>query len=227
MRKLAVLAAALLLSCARGGVEHAKPYGTVFEVEGVFRIGKPGDGWKLHRNRRQGNRYLLDYRRTDADVDLRVTVHPLDETSRRMPLPSLAEGVVMNYGRGREIETELRGLQRADFGAHEGLVVHFTRRWKPNMERRMVQCFVRTSESLVMLTYIAPPALYERYAPDFAHALESFAVLLPPEKPALGIPMPEDLPQKAADTAGGPLPVTTPPPPSGREPPGPGAGPGP
>ena len=205
---------ALLLSCARAGVEHAKPSGPVFEVEGVFRIGKPGDGWKIHRNRRMGKKLLLDYRREHEDVDLRVTVHPLDETSRDLPLPTLAEGLVLYYGRKRGLETEVHALQRVDFGDHEGFVVHATRRWRPNVERRMVQCFVRTAERLVMVTYIAPPDLYDKYAPDFAQALGSFAVLLPPEAPVFGLTTPGELPTKAPVAAGGVLPVTTPPLPS-------------
>jgi len=204
---------AFLLSCARAGVEHAKPSGPVFEVEGVFRIGNPGEGWKIHRNRKMGKKLLLDYRREREDVDLRVTVHPLDETSRDLPLPTLAEGLVLAFGRSRGLETEVHGVQRVDFGEHEGFVVHATRRWRPNVERRMVQCFVRTAERLVMVTYIAPPDLYDRYAPDFAQALGSFAVLLPPEAPVFGLKTPEELPQLSPATAGGVLPVTTPPPP--------------
>lgn len=207
---------ALLLSCARAGLEHAKPTGPVYEVEGVFRIAKPGDAWRLHRNRRMGQKILLDYRREGGDVDLRVTVHPLDQTSRELPLPSLAEGLVLHYGRGRGLETEVHAVQRVDFGEHEGFVVHATRRWKPNVERRMAQAFVRTAERLVMVTYIAPPELYEKYAPEFAHALDGFAVLLPPEAPVFGLRTPDELPQKAASatTPGNALPVTTPPPPS-------------
>jgi hypothetical protein len=207
---------ALLLSCARAGLEHPKPGGPVFEVEGVFRIGKPGDGWKLHRNRRMGKKLLLDYKREDADVDLRVTLHPLDDTSRRLPLPTLAEGLVLHYGRGRGLVTVVHAVQRADFGDHEGFIVHATRSWKPNVERRMVQVFLRTADELVMVTYIAPPDLYERFAPDFAHALDGFVLLLPAEGPVFGLHTPDDLPQKAPAATGtpGPLPVTTPPPPS-------------
>lgn len=214
-----IATAAFLLSCARGGVEHAKPGGPVFEVEGVFTIGKPGDGWKLHRNRRWGkNKYEVDYKREDADVDVRVTVNLLDEQSRKLPLPTLAEGMVLHYGRARGLETEVRAVQRADFGPHEGFVVHATRRWKPNVERRMAQAFVRTADRMVIVTYIAPPELYERFAPDFAHALDNFAVLLPPEAPVFGLNTPDDLPQKSASATGAPedpkaLPVTTPPPP--------------
>ena len=204
-------------ACARAGMEHPKPGGPVFEVEGVFRIGRPGDGWELHRNRRVGQRLLLDYKREDADVDLRVTVHPLDETTRTLPLPVLAEGLVMNYGRGRGLETEVRALQRADFGKHEGLVVHATRRWVPNVERKMAQVFIRTTDRMVIVTYIAPPELYDVLAPEFAHAMSAFAVLLPPERPVFGSPVPDDLPQKTHDeTAAGPFPVSTPPPPDPR-----------
>ena len=215
-RCAALIGAAFLLSCAKAGLEHAKPTGPVFEAEGVFRIGKPGEGWVLHRNRRFGKRLVVDYKRADADVDLRVTVHALDETSRNLPLPTLAEGLILNYGRKRGIATEVEALQRADFGDHEGFVVHATRRGNPGVERRMVQCFIRTAERLVMVTYIAPPELYERYAPDFAQALGSFAVLLPAEAPVFGLTTPDDLPRKAPETAGAggaALPVTTPPPP--------------
>lgn len=217
MRSAILTGMALLLSCAHAGLEHARPTGDVFEADGVFRIAKPGDGWHLHRNRRMGKKLLLDYRRDDGDVDLRVTVHPLDEKSRELPLPTLAEGLVLYYGRKRGLETEVHGLQRVDFGDHEGFVVHATRRWKPNVERRMVQCFVRTAERLVMVTYIAPPELYDRYAPDFAHALAGFAVLLPAEAPVFGLKTPDELPQKPPEKSpiggGGALPVTTPPPP--------------
>ena len=210
-----IATAAFLLSCARGGAEHAKPGGPVFEVEGVFTIGKPGDGWKLHRNRRIGKKYLLDYRREDADVDVRVSVNLLDETSKALPLPTLAEGLVLHYGRSRGLETEVHAVQRVDFRDHEGFVVHATRRWRPNVERRMAQVFVRTNDRIVMVTYIAPPELYERFAPDFAHALDNFAVLLPPEAPVFGLKTPDDLPQRSASATdpGKALPVTTPPPP--------------
>ena len=185
----------------------------MFEVEGAFRIGKPGDGWKLHRNRRLGKKLFLDYKREGADVDVRVTVNPLDDTSRRLPLPTLAEGLVLHYGRGRGLVTVVHAVQRADFGDHEGFVVHATRSWKPNVERRMVQVFLRTADELVIVSYIAPPDLYERFAPDFAHALDGFALLLPPEAPVFGLQTPDDLPQKAAAVTGtpGPLPLTTPP----------------
>lgn len=216
LRWPAVVGAALLLSsCAHAGAERRAPGGAVFEAPGVFRIGKPGDGWVLKRNRRVGEKLLLDYKREGADVDVRVTVHALDETTRQLPLPTLAEALVLRYGRARELETEVHALQRADFGDHEGLVVHATRRWKPNVERRFAQAFIRTQERIVMVTYIAPPELYETYAPDFAHALESFAVLLPAEAPVYALPLPEDLPAKTGtDAATGPLPVTTPPPPA-------------
>lgn len=213
-RGAALLGAALLLSCAHAGAERRGPGGAVFEAPGVFRIGKPGDGWVLQRNRRMGDRLLLDYKRKDADVDIRVTVHPLDELTRGLPLPTLAEALVLRYGRDRGLETEVHALQRADFGDHEGLVVHATRRWKPNVDRRFAQAFIRTQERIVMVTYIAPPDLYETFAPDFAQALESFVVLLPAEPPVYALPLPDDLPRKTeAGAAAGPMPVTTPPPP--------------
>ncbi len=80
-----------------------------------------------------------------------------------------------------------------------------------HVSRRMTQGFVRSGNTLVVVSYLAPEDLFERYAPDFAFALERFAVLLPPDPPEMGVALPGDLPETIEGSAG-PLPVTTPPP---------------
>lgn len=118
---------ALLLSCAHAGAERKG----VFEAPGAFRIGAPGDGWELHRNRRVGHRLLVDWKKTGEDVDVRVTVHPLDPDERRLPLAVLAQALVMNWGRSQGLATDVDAIARADFGEHEGIVV-FARRYWPD-----------------------------------------------------------------------------------------------
>lgn len=207
--------AAGLSGCAKAG----RTAGPVFESPGVFRVGVPGPGWKMVKNRRVGSRLLVDFARPGEDVHLRVTVHPLDPESRRLPLPTLAEALVRNYGSGREIVTEVEGMQRVDYDRHEGFVVYATRRWSedPDTLRRMAQAFVRAGDHLVMLTYIAPAAVYETYVPDYARAVDRFAVLFPPDLPRHGLVLPSDLPRREGEGGEtldkGPLPVTTPPPP--------------
>src|SRR4051812_4410539 len=114
-----------LAACAHAGAERGK----VFESPGAFRIGIPGKDWKIRRNRRVGSRLLLDYARIGADVDIRVTVHPIDMPTRRLPLPTLAEALMRNWGRSQGLETDIEAIQRVDFGAHEGIVVFANRHW--------------------------------------------------------------------------------------------------
>lgn len=214
LRYAALIGAALSLSCAHAGRERVQGGARVFEAPGMFRIGAPGPKWELHRNRRIGRRLLMDYRRGNEDVDLRVTVHPLDAETRRVPLPVLAEGMVLNFGRERELETEVLALQRVDFGRHEGMVVHAKRHWRNRVVRLFSQAFVRTGDWMVMLTYTAPPELYEKYAAEYAHAVERFAILPPPDPPVYGLTLPDDLPQAPPPPSDDPLPVSTPPPPA-------------
>ena len=122
----ALIGAALLLSgCGHAGAEQRG----VFEAPGVFRIGKPGDGWRLVRNLREGSRLLVDYRDADDNADVRVSVQALDDRTRRMPLPILAEAVVASWGRSQGLATDVDAIERADFGAHEGIVVFAHRYW--------------------------------------------------------------------------------------------------
>lgn len=212
--------AAGLSGCAKAG----RTAGPVFESPGAFRIGLPGPGWKMVRNRRVGSRLLVDFARPGEDVHLRVTVHPLDEKTRHLPLPTLAEALVRNYGSRREIVTEIDGMQRVDYDRHEGFVVYATRRWSgdPATRRRMAQAFVRAGDHLVMLSYIAPTAVYDTYAADYARAVDRFDVLFPPDLPRHGLVLPSDLPRREGEDGEtlekGPLPVTTPPPPDDRKP---------
>lgn len=172
--------------------------GRDMESPGAFRIGTPGKGWVLHRNRRVGERVLVGWKRPGEDLQIRVTMSPMEPAARRIPLPTLAEALMRNYGRNRSVITEIDNLQRVDFGAHEGWVVHARRRWATNKktERKIAQAFVRAGNRLVMLTYIGPPEAFEKYAPDYAAAVERFVVLLPPDPPQFGVTLPEDLPQK-------------------------------
>jgi len=258
MRRVAWLLALPLAACAHAGFEEAR----VFRSPGLFTLGDPGAGWHLQRNVRWGSRYLVDYRRDDADVDLRVTVHPLDEETRKLPLLAIAEGVALKYGKERELETTVDAIERVDFGDHEGVVLAERRYWvngprirpetalaldperedesmatpsptptpaspfvpmtfggakldaipigKPGrllvspgvpppgyqVERRLLQAFVKTRERVLMLTYVAPPDLYERYAPEVESALARFAILDDPRPPEIGVKLPSDLPRK-------------------------------
>lgn len=178
------------------------------ESPGLFRIGHPGAGWHLESNRRIGSRYLVGFRRDGEDVDLRVTVHPLDDATRRMPLPALAEAMVRNFGRTRALTNEIAAVQRVDFGAHEGVVVHARRSWK-KVERPFAQAFVRAGGRLLMITYMAPPGSFDRYAADVSTALDRFAILLPPDPPSWGLVLPNDLPTRH-ESVEGPFPVSTP-----------------
>jgi hypothetical protein len=164
----------------------------------------------MRRNLRVGSRSEVDWRRGSEDVDIRVTISPITDSDRALPLPTLVEALTQNYGRGRGILTHVSSVQRVDFGDHEGLVVYAHRK-ASLVDRQMAQAFVRAGHHLVMVTYIAPPEVFDTYAPEFAYVCERFRVLLPADRAAMGIPLPSDLPRRgAADGDRGPLPVNTP-----------------
>lgn len=184
------MALVALPACPKAGLRH----GATFEAPGAFRIGVPGDGWEMKRNLRWGARRLVDWHLKGHDVEIRVTISPISEGDRRIPLLTMAQAITQNYGRTRGILTEVATIQRVDFGAHEGLVVYADRK-VDLVRRRLAQVFVRAGRHLVMVSYIAPVDLYDVYAPDFGAVCERFAVLLPPDPPSIGITLPEDLPQ--------------------------------
>lgn len=169
----------------------------MFVSPGAWRVGAPDDGWVIHRNFRWGRRRAVDFKRKGEDVDIRVTISPIAEEDRHLPLDVLADALMLNYGRARGIKTDVETIQRVDFGAHEGVVVYATRK-ASLVERRIAQAFVRAGDRLVMLSYIAPPEKYETYAPDFAWAVSKFVVLLPADRPEIGLTLPSDLPDADA-----------------------------
>src|SRR4051812_27655067 len=199
LRAAVVLAPLCLAACPKAGA----PKGPAFEAPGAFRMGLPPAGWDLKRNQRWGSRYLVDWKRHGEDIDIRVTSSPISQDEHNVPLLTLAEALMQNYGRARGIHTNITTIQRADFGAHEGVVVYATR--TANLvQRQLAQVFVRAGRHLVMISYVAPPETYATYAPDFAFAIERFAVLLPADAPTMGVTLPSDLPTAATTPAAPP-----------------------
>ena len=174
-------------------------HGPVFDAPGAFRVGVPGPGWKMYHNFTYGRRKLVAWERPGEDVDIRVTMNPIDEEARKVPLLTLAPSLMQNYGRARGIKTTVQTVQRVDFGAHEGLVVYATRDAVYKVKRRVTQAFVRAGGDLIMVSYIARPELYDKYAPDFEAACARFMVLQPADFPQMGVPLPEDLPAAKQD----------------------------
>lgn len=198
-RGLILRAVLVLAPFAMGCPKAGMTKGATFEVPGAFRVGVPPEGWTLKRNVRWGARRVVDWKRQGEDVDIRVTSSPISRDERAVPLLSLAEALMLNYGRARGIHTEIDTIQRADIGPHEAVVVYATR--SANLvKRRVAQIFVRAGRNLVIVSYIAPPEKYEDWAPDFAFVMERFAVLFPADPPSMGMTLPSDLPAKPAPT---------------------------